>query len=335
MSNVIEFKKRPEASAKRASSADLREERYKAAGYNLAELLGYETTETGYIDETFESYEATPEAHAKLLAYFDAFGFDYVIYQNRYSTHPQPFVLWYTLATGLAGDVRMCLQYRETWSILRNGRCADYATYVEAVARQDREAIARHRHIAESLFKVAMAERDPEGQLLVKPPSAVVRQDAAEATMLERGMKNLAWTGALRFRFPAFERTGSGEYAIADEQQQALFVQFAYACGWSYVDISRDKMRLEEVAKLCLGSIGYRLVQMHYTVGRRWDKAYAVKAFAGCSDKLLKYISACHGRRVESAGKLRDAVWPELQEWARREPVDLSAFGRKHGIHHV
>ncbi|CPF97249.1 Uncharacterised protein [Burkholderia pseudomallei] len=99
-------------------------------------------------------------------------------------------------------------------------------------------------------------------------------------------------------------------------------------CGWSYVDIARDKNRLEELASICIGTLGFHFVKMIYTTGKRWNKSYAERGFAGCSDKLLRYISACHGRRVESAQKLRDAVWPELQEWARRNPVDRSIFGR-------
>lgn len=56
---------------------------------------------------------------------------------------------------------------------------------------------------------------------------------------------------------------------------------------------------------------------------------HAEKTFPGYSDKLLSYLSACYRRRVKSARTLRDAVWPELQDWARRNPIDRSLFGRR------
>ncbi|KVD70146.1 hypothetical protein WI88_30895 [Burkholderia ubonensis] len=225
---------------------------------------------------------------------------------------------------GFVPHVLMCLEHAGTWNLVRNGQDAERIGYIEAVARQDKSAIQRYRHVAQRVLDAARAKQE-------EAENTVQRLDVpmpAEATMLERGIENLAWAGILRYRFAAFEKTGSGQYAIADEHQHALFVQFAYVCGWSYADISRDKMRLEEVANICIGTLGLAFYRMTVVGASRWNKAAAEKAFPGCSDKLLQYLSACHGRRVESARKLRDAVWPELLEWARRHPFDRSLFGR-------
>lgn len=314
MSNVIEFKKRPDAPSERSGQ-------FTAEHYNLEDLLAYEVTETGYIDENQYHYEATPEDQAQLLAFFDAFGFDYRTYQTQYQTNPRPFVLWQTLVVEFSGDVVMCLKHPDTWNIVRNRRSGEHAAYVDAVARRDVDTIKRYRHVAEAKFREGMAKRDPDGNL---PPE---RSDhpSAEATMFERGLKNFRWLSPFSYSFPAFERTSSGEYR---HEGHDVFVKYAYVCGWSYADIARDKMRLEEVANICIGTLGLAFYRMAVTDGSRWNKAAAEKAFPGCSDKLLQYLSACYGRRVESARKLRDTVWSELQAWAKAHPFDRSLFGR-------
>jgi hypothetical protein len=215
----------------------------------------------------------------------------------------------------------MCRKQAGTWNILRNKRGSEHASYVEAVARQDVDAIKRHRPFAEAKFREEMAKRDPSGNL---PPQRS-EHPPAEATMFERGIRNFRWQAPFSYTFPAFEKTSSGDYR---HEALEVFVTYAYVCGWSYADIARDKMRLDEVASICIGTLGYKFYQMQVTGGARWNKARAEKTFPGCSDKLLSYLSACYGRRIESAKKLREAVWPELQDWVRRHPFDRSLFGR-------
>jgi hypothetical protein len=314
MSNVFEFKKRPQPAE---AALDPSLDPCKASSYSLTELLEFQYTDKGYIDEWQYEYTETPETHMRMVAYLDAFGFDYVIYR----VYPQPFMLCETLGAEFSGDALMSLQHGSTWNLLRNRRGADHAAYVEAVARQDRDAIKRYRHVAEAKFQQEMAKRDPEGNL----PNQRSYAPPAETTMFERGVQNLAWYSALDYTFPAFERTSSGEYRHEGHDR---FLAFAYVCGWSYADISRDKMRLDEVSSICIGTLGYWFYQMHGLDGWRWNKAQAERTFAGCSEKLIRYLSACHGKRADSARKLRDAVWPELQEWARRNPFDRSVFGR-------
>lgn len=313
MSNVIEFKKREEPASGRNLLSD---DAYKASGYELAELLKFRFTDGTFVDENHYLYTETPETQARLCAYLDAFGFDYLDYR----ADPQPFVLWQTLGVDFLGDVVMCLKHSSTWNIVRNKHGSDYAAYVEAVARQDRAALKRYRHVAEIRFREELKKRDKHGNLPSELPPL-----PAEATMFERGVQNFRWLSPFSYSFPAFEKTSSGEYR---HEAHDVFVKYAYVCGWSYADISRDKMRLEEVANICIGTLGLAFYRMAVTSGSRWNKAAAEKAFPGCSDKLLQYLSVCHGRRVESARKLREAVWSELQAWANAHPFDRSLFGR-------
>ncbi|CAJ7236194.1 Uncharacterised protein [Burkholderia pseudomallei] len=316
MSNVIEFKKKPEVVP--AQSVEIGPEHYTPEHYRLSDLIRYEYSDRSWADRDGYAYQHTLEQHAQLVAFFAAFGLQYDDYAHS------AVRAWLALVEGFVPHVLMCLEHAGTWNLVRNGQDAERIGYIEAVARQDKSAIQRYRHVAQKVLDAARAKQE-------EAENTVQRLDVplpAEASMLERGIKNLPWTGALHYRFPSFEKTGSGQYAIADEGQQSLFVRFAYVCGWSYADISCDKMRLEEVANICIGTLGLAFYWMTVASGSRWNKAAAEKAFPGCSDKFLQYLSACHGRRVDSARKLRDAVWPELQDWARCHPFDRSLFGR-------
>lgn len=77
MSNVIEFTKRPTRVSAPTPAAAPSEELCKASTYSLVELLDFEYTDTDIIDENGQIYTATPESHWRMMAYFDAFGFDY------------------------------------------------------------------------------------------------------------------------------------------------------------------------------------------------------------------------------------------------------------------
>lgn len=314
MSNVIEFKKKLEAVT--AKAVEIGPEHYTPEHYQLSELLRYEYSPETWADRDGYSYQNTLEQHAQLVAFFAALGFQYGDHAHS------AFRAWRTLHEEFVSHVYMCLEHAGTWSLVRNRLDGDTIAYVEAVARQDKPAIRRYRHVAQRALDKARGEHEEA----VNTVQLSDIQIPAEAAMFERGVQTLAWYSALNYTFPPFEKTGSGEYR---QDGQGMFTAFAYVCGWSYADISRDKMRLDEVANICIGTLGYWFYQMHGLDGWRWNKAQAEKTFVGCSEKLIRYISACHGRRAESARKLRDAVWPELQEWARRHPFDRSLFGRR------
>lgn len=160
MSNVIEFKKRPAPKRAPTPAAAPSEELCKASTYSLVELLDFEYTDTDIIDENGQIYTATPESHWRMMAYFDAFGFDY----EKYSREPGPFVLWHALGSELAGYAKMCLIYRQTWEIVKRRHPADVIAYVEAVAAQDRDGIMKYRHVGEEAYKTALAKHEAEDE---------------------------------------------------------------------------------------------------------------------------------------------------------------------------
>ncbi|RQR34820.1 hypothetical protein [Burkholderia sp. Bp9142] len=314
MSNVIEFKKKPDDAP--AQPVQIGPEHYTPEHYRLSDLVRYEYSPETWADRDGYAYQNTLEQHAHLVAFFAAFGFKYDDYAHS------AFVAWRTLQEEFVSHVHMRLEHAGTWDAVRNKLDSELAAYVEAVALQDKDAIQRYRNVAQKTLEKARSEHE-------EAVNKVQRTDVqlpAEATMLERGINNFRWDSPFLYSFPPFEKTSSGEYRHGAHD---VFVTYAYVCGWSYADISRDKLRLEEVSNICIGTLGYYFYQMMVTGGGRWNKALAVKTFPGCSDKLLSYLSACYGRRVESARKLRDAAWPELQDWARRHPFDRSLFGRR------
>ncbi|MCL4670383.1 hypothetical protein [Burkholderia pseudomallei] len=314
MSNVIEFKKKPEPEAP-VEPVEIGPEHYTTEHYRLSDLVRYEFSGDTWVDRDGYSYQNTLEQHAQLVAFFAAFGLKYEDYAHTAG------LAWTTLQE-FAVEVHMRLENEGMWNLLRNKLDAERWAYIEAVAAQDKVSIRRYRHVAETVL--AKARGDHEAAV-----NKVQLADIplpAEATMFERGIKNFRWHTPFSYSFPPFEKTSSGEYR---NEAHDVFVTYAYVCGWSYADIARDKMRLDEVANICIGTLGYRFYQMTATGGARWNKAHAEKTFPGCSDKLLSYLSACYGRRVESARKFRDIVWPELQDWARRHPFDRSLFGRR------
>ncbi|MFG7161966.1 hypothetical protein ACGYU5_15320 [Burkholderia pseudomallei] len=152
MSNVIQFKRR--AAPLAAPTSDP----LKASAYNLSDLLDFEYTDTDIIDENGQIYTATPETQLAMIAYFDAFGFDY----EKYCKEPGPFVLWHALGSELAGYAKMCLIYRQTWEIVKRRHPADVIAYVEAVAAQDRESIMKYRHVGEEAYQQALAKQEAE-----------------------------------------------------------------------------------------------------------------------------------------------------------------------------
>lgn len=311
MTNVIQFKKKPEA-----AKMDVRPEQYTPECYELSELIRYEYSAHYWYDNDGYEYQNTLEQHAHLVAFFAAFGFGY----DDHAT--DALTVWRSLRDTFVPHVYMCIKHPETWNLVRNRWDSEAAAYIEAVARQDKGAIERYRHVAQSSLDKA---RDEHVEAINLVQLADISMPA-EATMFERGVKNFRWHSPFAYSFPPFEKTESGEYR---NEAHDMFVTYAYVCGWSYADISRDKLRLDEVATTCIGTLGYYFYQMTATGDGRWNKAHAAKTFRGCSDMLLRYLSACYGRRVESARKLRDGVWPELQDWARRHPFDRSLFGRR------
>ncbi|MDA0576329.1 hypothetical protein [Burkholderia gladioli] len=314
MTNVIEFKKKPEPAP--VEPVEIGPEHYTPEHYRLADLVRYEYSPETWADRDGYAYQNTLEQHAQLVAFFAAFSFRYDDYAHS------AFLAWQTLQDEFASHVHMRLENAGTWYVVRNKLDSDLVAYVEAVALQDKDAIQRYRHVAQKALEKAKSEHEEA----VNKVQHTDIQLPAEATMFERGVQNFRWHSPFSYSFPAFERMSSGEYR---NEAHGMFVTYAYVCGWSYADISRDKLRLDEVASICIGTLGYYFYQMTATGDGRWSKAHAAKTFPGCSDKLLRYLSACYGRRVESARKLRDAVWPELQNWARRNPFDRSLFGRR------
>lgn len=315
MSNIIEFKKKPEA-APELTPVEIGPEHYTPEHYRISDLMRYEFLESTWSDRDGYSYQNTLEQHAHLVAFFAAFGF-------KYDDHAHSaFRAWAALRDKFVPHVVMCLEHSSTWNLVRNGLDAECIAYVEAVARQDKKVIEQYRSVAQRELDIARGKAE-EAENTVQFMDV---QISVEASMFERGVKKLQWYTALSYSFSPFEKTSSGEFR---NDEHDMFIAHAYVCGWSYADIARDKLRLDEVANICIGTLGYHFWQMHQMGDWRWNKAEAGKTFAGCSDKLIRYISACHGKRTDSARKQRDDVWPELLDWARFHPYDRSVFGRR------
>ncbi|WP_157379875.1 hypothetical protein, partial [Burkholderia ubonensis] len=73
MSNVIEFKKKPEPAAP-VEPVEIGPEHYTPEHYRLVDLVRYEYSDRSWADRDGYAYQHTLEQHAQLVAYFAAAG---------------------------------------------------------------------------------------------------------------------------------------------------------------------------------------------------------------------------------------------------------------------
>jgi hypothetical protein len=102
---------------------------------NLVSLMDFEYTDTGFVDENGEGYQATPEAQLTFWEYCAAFGFD----ARQYPSPDERFALWHALGRELAGYVKLYHVHFETYAIVSRRRSETWREYVEAVATGNRE----------------------------------------------------------------------------------------------------------------------------------------------------------------------------------------------------
>ncbi|MBO3056562.1 hypothetical protein J4763_07130 [Burkholderia pseudomallei] len=272
-----------------------------------------------------------PEEHQKALGFFELFGLDY----NEYASLPDRgvFDVLQTLYFDAALHAILYLENPARFRVATAHLPATYSRWIKAVALNQQLVVRRlaKEGLSALLDSVAAHAAQYEG---VPMPENLAEQvtrlndlrrprPASDALWwaktvrdwgLEARVPYFSSTAIGNWPFPSFEIDENGRSYIADADLHEQFSAILRAFGYEYRDIAPDHALLERLSEVVVGALGQMVPE------KQIAKEQFGQRFGQCSPALQRWIRACCSGRRETMLKLRDQVWPELQDWAKKNP---------------
>ncbi|WP_145956535.1 hypothetical protein [Burkholderia pseudomallei] len=284
----------------------------------------------------------SPEEHAQAVDYFALFGLDY----DEYASLPDWGVL--DILDSLYWDAALhAILYVENPARFRiaTAHLPDaYARWIRAVALNQELVVRRlaKEGLAALLESTAAHAAHFDGVPMPEDAAEQVTRlddlrrprDASDAMWWARRVRDWGlearvpyFNGTLIYTwpFPSLEWDENGRCYIADPDLHDRFSSILRAFGYEYRDLAHDRVLLEQLSEVVVGALGQMVRE------KRIPKEHFEWRFGQCSPALQRWIKACCAGRRATMLKLRDQVWSELQQWAKKNPPSkgkITAWGR-------